>query len=217
MTRRWPILVVLLPILAACAPTLETDQARLCRMALPALSPPGAAVAGRKDILDLLDFAAMAKAGREKIGHPGTFNANPVSAAAGIAALTILAESDANDVAAARAAELRDGLNEVLSQERVPWAVYGTSSGFHLFMNPEKRAITPGTFDPFSATLEELKTQPAHLASRMRLAMLVNGVDLNPRLGGFTSVTHQAADTADTVAAFREAIHMLRAEGELPA
>jgi len=112
---------------------------------------------------------------------------------------------------------LRDALNEVLSEERVPWAVYGTSSGFHLFMNPEKRAITPGTFDPFSATLEELKTQPAHLASRMRLAMLVNGVDLNPRLGGFTSVTHQDADTADTVAAFRESIRMLRAEGELPA
>ncbi|MCW3475644.1 aspartate aminotransferase family protein [Limobrevibacterium gyesilva] len=178
---------------------------------------PGAAVAGRKDILDLLDFAAAAAAGREKIGHPGTFNANPVSAAAGIAALTILAETDANDVASARAAELRAGLNEVLTQERVPWAVYGTTSGFHLFMNPQGRDITPATFDPHAASMDELKAQPAQLSARMRLAMLVNGVDLNPRLGGFTSAAHQASDIADTVAAFRESIRMLRAENELPA
>jgi glutamate-1-semialdehyde 2,1-aminomutase len=178
---------------------------------------PGAAVAGRKDVMDLLDFAAAAAAGREKIGHPGTFNANPVSAAAGITCLTILAETDANDQAAATAARLRDGLNEVLTAERLPWAVYGTSSGFHLFMNPEGRAVTPATFDPFACSFDELKNQPARLVGRMRLAMLVNGVDLNPRLGGFTSITHQASDVADTVAAFREAIRMLRAEHELPA
>ena len=47
--------------------------------------------------------------------------------------------------------------------------------------------------------------------------MLVNGVDLNPRLGGFTSVTHTDTDVAETVGAFREAIRMLRAENELPA
>jgi len=179
---------------------------------------PGAAVVGRKDILDLLDFQAMAKAGKEKIGHPGTFNANPVSAAAGITCLGILADTDANDQAAATAAKLRDGLNEVLTAEKLPWAVYGTSSGFHLFMNPKKRAgVSPANFDPFKCTFDELKDQPKELVGRFRLAMLVNGVDLNPRLGGFTSSTHQASDVADTVGAFREAIRMLKAENELPA
>ena len=102
---------------------------------------------GRKEILDLLDFAVMAKAGKEKIGHPGTFNANPVSCAAGITCLGILAETDANDQAAATAAKLRQGLNDVLTSEKLPWAVYGTSSGFHLFMNPKKRAgVSPATF-----------------------------------------------------------------------
>ena len=37
-------LLVLALMLASCARELETDQARLCRMALPALSPPEAAV-----------------------------------------------------------------------------------------------------------------------------------------------------------------------------
>ena len=178
---------------------------------------PGAAVAGRRDILDLLDFAATEAAGREKIAHPGTFNANPVSAAAGIACLTELAETDANEIAAARAAELRAGLNEMLAAENLPWAAYGTSSGFHLFTNPNRReGIHPETFDPHSVSPEELKGGDKALVSRLRLALLVNGVDPSPRLGGFTSATHTGADIADAVAAWREAVRMLRAENELP-
>ncbi|MDE2198801.1 MAG: aminotransferase class III-fold pyridoxal phosphate-dependent enzyme [Rhodospirillales bacterium] len=176
---------------------------------------PGGAVAGRPEILALLDFKATAAAGREKIGHPGTFNANPVSAAAGIAALGILAESDANDVASARAESLRAGMNEVLMRENLPWAVYGTTSGFHLFLNPQGRAITPASFDPHAVDFAEMKAQPAQLTNRLRLAMLVNGVDLNPRLGGFTSAAHSELDIADTVHAFGESLRMLRAEGEL--
>ena len=176
---------------------------------------PGAAVAGRKDILDLLDFAAMAKAGREKIGHPGTFNANPVSAAAGIACLGILAETDACARASALAASLRAGLNDVLAQAGLPWSVYGTFSGFHLFMNPNARAVTPHGFDPLSATMDELKTQPAQINTRLRLALLLHGVDVNGRLGGFTSASHTEADIAETIEAWRGAIAMLRAEADL--
>ena len=55
------------------------------------------------------------------------------------------------------------------------------------------------------------------LVNRMRLALLVAGVDPSPRLGGFTSATHTPTDIADTVAAYREAIRMLRAESALPA
>jgi glutamate-1-semialdehyde 2,1-aminomutase len=176
---------------------------------------PGAAVAGRKDILDLLDFAEMAAAGKEKIGHPGTFNANPVSAAAGIAALSILAETDAVAVASARAAELRAQINEVLEEEGVPWAVYGTFSGFHLFMNPHNRAIRPTAFDAAACSMEELKDQPRHLAARLRLALLVQGIDGNGRIGGFLSATHTEDDVSEAAAGWREALRMLRAEHEI--
>ena len=56
---------------------------------------PGGAVVGRKDIFDLLDFQVTKAQGKEKIAHQGTFNANPVSAAAGIATLEILSTTDA--------------------------------------------------------------------------------------------------------------------------
>ena len=177
---------------------------------------PGGCVTGRRDILDQLDFAASAKAGREKIGHPGTFNANPVSAAAGIACLTILAETDAVQKAADTAANLRAGLNDVLAEAGLKWSVYGTWSGFHLFVNPKARDITPHGFDPYACEMEELKGQPAQLNGRLRLALLLNGVDTNPRLGGLVSAAHSAQDVAETVAAWRAALGMLKAEGELP-
>jgi len=177
---------------------------------------PGACVAGRKDILDLLDFNASARAGREKIAHPGTFNANPVSAAAGTAALTVIAETDAADRASATAADLRAKLNEVLAEAKVKWAVYGTYSGFHLFVNPSGLDVGPHNFDPAKIPLEDMKNQPKDLVNKLRLAMLVNGVDLNPRGGGLLSCTHTADDVATTTAAFREAVRMRKQEGELP-
>ncbi len=177
---------------------------------------PGGAICGRKDILDELDFAVAAMKGREKIAHPGTYNANPVSAAAGRAALEIVGASDACRQANARAAELRARLNEVLAEERVPWAVYGSFSGFHTFLNPQGRAIAPEGFDPLGLDWRELISGSKPLAQKFRLALLVNGVDVNGRLSGFLSATHGTAELDATVAAFRAALAMLRAEGELP-
>jgi glutamate-1-semialdehyde 2,1-aminomutase len=175
---------------------------------------PGACITGRKDILDLLDFEASAAKKQEKIGHPGTFNANPVSAAAGTAALTILAETDAADQASAMATNLRASLNEMYASEGVNWAAYGTFSGFHTYMS-EGGSIDPVTFDPTTRGMMQLKSQPQRLGSRLRLALLVQGIDTNGRIGGFLSTTHTQADVEQTVAGFRAAIQMLRADGEM--
>src|SRR6266481_7470563 len=119
---------------------------------------PGGAVAGRKDILDLLDFQVTKGAGKEKIAHPGTFNANPLSASAGIAALRIVRESDACARANRYGEDLRRRLNEVFEEEHVPWAVYGTFSSFELFTNPEGVAITPTRFNPHDYSFATLKS-----------------------------------------------------------
>ena len=176
---------------------------------------PGAAVGGRKDVLDQLDFDAAPAARREKIGHQGTYNANPVSAAAGTVVLGLIAEGGVCERAAGTAAEIRAALNAVLAEERLPWAVYGTSSGFHIFLNPKGRDIGPGRFDPYAIPMEEYKTQPAHLLSRLRLALLVNGMDVGVRLSGFTSTAHGAAEVDWAARALRESVRMLRAEGEV--
>jgi glutamate-1-semialdehyde 2,1-aminomutase len=176
---------------------------------------PGGAVAGREDVLAALDFAAAATAGTEKIQHPGTFNANPVSAAAGIAALEVIAHTDACDRANASAAVLRRGLNEVLEELEVPWAAYGTFSGVHLFTNTRGRAICPAEFDPSSVPYAELKAKQDGIIHRLRIAMLLHGVDFNNWPGGVVSAVLRPQDLADTVDAFREALLLLRREGDL--
>ena len=95
------------------------------------------------------------------------------------------------------------------------WAVYGTSSGFHTYFAPAGTTLKPSAFDPTAMSREDLKGQPKQLTARLRLALLVNGVDVNGRIGGFTSCTHQQADVDATVTAWRSAIRMLRAENEL--
>ncbi len=121
---------------------------------------PGGAVAGRKDILDLLDFQVTKAADREKISHQGTFNANPLSAAAGVAALEIVGTTDA----CARANRYSDTLcrriNEVFEEEHVPWAAYRMFSNFHIFTNPDHRAIVPTRFDPLEAAGRGPRRQP---------------------------------------------------------
>jgi glutamate-1-semialdehyde 2,1-aminomutase len=177
---------------------------------------PGGAVAGRKDILDLLDFRITKASEREKIAHPGTFNANPLSAAAGVAALEIVGTTDACARANRYGDALRQRLNEVFEEERVPWAAYGTFSMFHIFTNPDRVAITPTRFNPLEHPPESLAgNRQAEIVHKLRLAMMLGGVDLSSSPGGLISATHEEAELEDTLQAVRNAIRLLRQEGEL--
>jgi glutamate-1-semialdehyde 2,1-aminomutase len=177
---------------------------------------PGGAVTGRKDILDLLDFAATKGAGREKIAHPGTFNANPLSAAAGIACLGIVRQTDACARANRFGEDLRRRLNEVFEEERIGWAAYGTFAAFHIFTNPEGASIKPTEFDPLQQTFAALKgSRTSNVVQKLRLGAMLNGVDFNSSPGGVISCTHGDKELADTVAAARKAVRMLRQEGEV--
>ncbi len=173
---------------------------------------PGGALAGRKDLLDCLDFEVTSADGREKINHQGTYNANPVSSAAGTEMLRIVGSTDACARANDFGERLRASLNEVLVDEGVPWAAYGTFSGFHVFLNPEGRSIRPDRFDPFAIDYRELKANPPGLADRLRLAMLSNGVDVTGWPGGTISAVHGERELKETADAFRESLRMLKAE-----
>jgi len=176
---------------------------------------PGGAVAGRLDILEYLDFERSAEKKREKVQHPGTFNANPVSAAAGISALKIIDSTDACETANQSASWLRMRFNEILASENVPWAAYGTFSGVHLFLNADGQKIDHENFDAVSVPYQTLKGKRPEIVTKLRLAMAVNGVDFNNSPGAQCSSTHTQADLDFTADAFREAIGMLRQDGEL--
>ncbi|MEK6235024.1 MAG: aspartate aminotransferase family protein, partial [Planctomycetales bacterium] len=166
---------------------------------------PGGAIVGRGDVMDLLDF----RSGREKISHHGTFNANPVSAAAGIAALRIVAETDACDQANQQAARLRDALNAVFHEESVDWIAYGSFSGFHLFTNPDHESLTAADVMAGKVPLEKLKDRRnASLFQKLRLGMLVHGVEIFGWPGGPVSSVHDDDALAHTADALRATLRL---------
>ena len=177
---------------------------------------PGGAVAGAKAIMDQLDPAAAKAASREKIGHQGTFNANPLSAAAAVATLGMVETSDVCERAEAAAAEIRNGMRRVLIEEGIPWGVYGEASVFIIFPNPGRLPIDPATFDPAKLGFKGIKgARDANPINRLRVAMLANGVDIMGGPGGIVSRSHGAAEIAQTLDAFRTAVRRLKSEGDI--
>ncbi|MEO3472034.1 aminotransferase class III-fold pyridoxal phosphate-dependent enzyme [Roseomonas sp. CAU 1739] len=177
---------------------------------------PGGAVVGRRDLLELLDPERAAARGVEKIPHQGTYNANPVSAAAGIATLEILRDTDAIARAHTYAADLRAAMNQALVDMAVPWAVYGSHTGIHIFTNWNRLPITPARFDPLAMGYADLKVpRGLQTVTKLLLALRTHGVDFSPWPGGPVSAAHGPAELEATVGAFRAALADLRAEGEI--
>jgi glutamate-1-semialdehyde 2,1-aminomutase len=177
---------------------------------------PGGAVAGRAEIMSQLDAAAAKTAGREKIGHQGTFNSNPLCAAAAVATLSLVAGEDVCARAARTAEAIRHGLRQVLVEEQIAWGVYGEASAFLIFQNPGRLKIDPATFDPLALGFKGLKgARNPGLAYRLRIALLANGVDIMGAPGGLVSATHGPREVAHTVEAFRTAVRWLKAEGDV--
>jgi glutamate-1-semialdehyde 2,1-aminomutase len=179
---------------------------------------PGGAVAGRADIMDQLDATAAAAAKREKIGHQGTFNSNPLCAAAAVATLSIVERDDVCAKAEATTEQIRTGMRQILVEEDVPWGIYGDASAFLIFQNPKGLDIDPNTFDPLRLGFKELKAvRNANLSHRLRIAMLANGVDIMGAPGGLVSAAHGPNEVARTLNAFRTSVRWMKAEGDIAA
>ncbi len=177
---------------------------------------PGGAVCGRADILELLDFQVAEDKGFTKIGHQGTYNANPMSAIAGVAALKEISKGGICERASENGAKIRSRINDVFSDEGIPWAAFGDHSAWYVYTNPEGRDIDPKSFDGYSESFTHMANSGGHhAAGKLRLAMLVNGVDITSKPGGTVMAAHTEADIDATVEAMRQSVRMLREEGDI--
>ena len=80
----------------------------------------------------MLEALAFGNSLGKKMKHPGTFNANPLSSAAGCAALDVVATGEPSRVANQQAARLRRGLNELFVEKSIPWVAYGDFSAIKI-------------------------------------------------------------------------------------
>lgn len=173
---------------------------------------PGGAVVGRADVLQHLAFGTAEWNQASKIRHQGTFNANPLSAAAGSAMLELVRDTDVCEQTATQCQQLILALNELFSAYNLRgWTAYGDSSIFHIFAggNPE---VTPGS-PPLAASFAEIKRHgdPTTI-SALRQALLCEGVDLMRGASGFISIAHDDDVIRETIAAFARALDVLKGE-----
>jgi len=173
---------------------------------------PGGAVVGRRDILSLLDFGDDEWNLKRRIPHPGTFNANPLSAAAGSVCLSVIADGNPQQRAADLCRRLCQGVNVLLRRAEVRGCAYGFSSMFHITMGYD----VPPPEDGFLWNWQGRPGATVPGISRERLealkrGMLNRGVDLM-RNGGLVSAVHTDEDIEATLAAFEETLADMRSE-----
>jgi glutamate-1-semialdehyde 2,1-aminomutase len=171
---------------------------------------PGGAVCGRGDVISMIEFRDSPWNARQRVQHPGTFNANPVSAAAGAAMLAMVATGKHHAHADALNERLVRELNSVLDRTGVPGVVYGLASYFHIALGqdaprPEDGIEWPGPDAP--------PPMPGKLNIALKRALINHGVDLMGGSGGFVSGVHTGADIDYTIKAFEAAVGELRGEG----
>ncbi|MEA2618932.1 MAG: glutamate-semialdehyde -aminomutase [Chloroflexota bacterium] len=142
---------------------------------------PGGAVGGRAEVMDLLAVPAAEDGDARFVSHPGTFNANPLSAAAGIAALDAIEALGARASADTYASALEEAWSGELAAAGTGGRVWRLSSIVHLSLD-----------DP---------------AADARLGMLLRdeGVDCL-RTSAFCSAVHGDAELERSVEALRRAL-----------
>ncbi len=188
---------------------LKPDLTTLAKILAGGL--PGGAVAGRREVMEHLRFPDPGTKAA-KVGHPGTFNANPLSAAAGVACLREAASGEHQKRANALAAQLRAGMNGVLCELGIPGFIYGQSSEFKILVAGTK-VPEAQDYDPRDLPWQVLADgMPGERSRLLQLGMANRGMHLFGA-AGMTSSVHTAEDISRTIGAWRDSLFELREEG----
>jgi glutamate-1-semialdehyde 2,1-aminomutase len=174
---------------------------------------PGAAVAGRADIMSLFDITGDAHHDRhQRVAHQGTFNAAPLSAAAGVVALNKIATGKPIEQANELARMLRSRWNAVLERHGIAGYVYGQYSTFHVYFETDKARIesAQSSDDLRTGDAMRLKGMSHELINAYQLLLRHHGVDLMSSTGGVLSSVHTEADIDAATDAFEKTIGVLQ-------
>jgi glutamate-1-semialdehyde 2,1-aminomutase len=177
---------------------------------------PGGAVAGREEIMAYLATKPTSEETRRtKMHHPGTFNANPLSAAAGVAMLASVADGTAIQFANAQAAKLRRGMNDILAQEQVAWKVYGLHSDWKIFYGAEEPPHDGDDQSVDGIPWQRLDAKYPEPSRALRQAMILQGIDFNGARA-LVGTCHTDDVVADTLEGFAAAVRTVKQAGLIP-
>jgi glutamate-1-semialdehyde 2,1-aminomutase len=161
---------------------------------------PLGAFGGRQDIMALFDPSH----GPPVISHPGSYNANPVSLAAGLATLELLTRDVVTRLNAV-GDRVRAGLTEAFAEAGVPASVTGLGSlfGIHLTEGPVR-------------SIRDAARGDAALRHRIFLGLYVEGVLIDPRGVGTLSTAIGDTEVEEFLRAVQSVLARLPLVAALP-
>jgi len=169
---------------------------------------PGGCVTGKARFMEILEK----KPGGKGIYHPGTFNANPLSAAAGAKALAIVRTTNVNEIAAKRGQQLASGLNGVLSKLEIPGLAYGNDSLVHFRLGIEANSVE----DIINLSKEdESKSYDSAIHNQLGLSLINQGIDTWSASRFIMMAEHSEDDVNITVEAMENAFIEARNQGTI--
>ncbi len=158
---------------------------------------PGGAVCGARDIMAMIAHRGDPVWDRsQRVAHAGTFNANPLSAAAAIATLELCADASLQARANKAGDVLRRGLNDALKRAGAPGVVYGEASIYHV------------SFEGMPGLAGHERPRRGDLYHLLRCALLNNGVDCSMN-HGWISTVHSDEDLERSVEAYERAFRAM--------
>ena len=170
--------------------------------------PGGAAVCGRAVIMELLQLRpGDAEWNRFKhVIHRGTWNGNPLTAAAAVEMLKIVEKGEVQKIAAGKASHLADGIQKEFDKRGIEACCHNATSVLHLHLGKCEKCDR-------TLCLDTKKSMPAELVHAWNGHLILNGVHLHRGAMGMVSPAHTDADIEQTIEVFGKAMDGLLEEG----
>lgn len=164
---------------------------------------------GRADIMDMLKPKASPQ---QFVTHPGTWNANPLTAAAGIAAGKLYIGGEVQKRANQLGAYLRKRGNQALKERGINGRLYGRSI-VHIYLGPIDYEPSDDTLPPTKDVDKLMAGTPTKQC--LCLHLLHRGVATMGAKNFILSAAHSEEDIDQTVMALSDSLDAMIREGSL--
>lgn len=186
---------------------VQPDLASLGKCVSGGLS--AGALVGRGDILEAFNSKTPAE---KRIRHSGTWNGNPLTAAAGVAACKLLKTGEPQKKAAEAASWLRNVGNIALKERGINSRLYGRSI-IHIYFGPLDYEPSNDTLPPTNDIKKLVNPALMSMREQLSLRMLQRGIATLVARAFVLSMSHSKEDIDQTVSVFIDSLNAMIAEG----
>jgi glutamate-1-semialdehyde aminotransferase len=150
----------------------------------------------------------------KRIRHTGTWNANPIQCAAGIAACKLYLDGAPQKKAAEIGAYLREQGNKVLKERKISGHLYGRTI-IHLYLGPIEYEPSDPVFPPTKNPAQIVNPEMNPIRNELCLRLLERGIATMGARFFVMSAAHTREDVDRTVAALAASLEEMIAAGTL--